>query len=125
MTLISDRDAMFDKFDRVTFDLAFLYFQLLRMQTGKVSYYPEILLGLPGWDGENQYNAFIRIPDYLAGTVADMTLPSMTFTHEKFQPVFDNVFVNAPNAALIEVLGNKEKITARRVGFSAPLRPKV
>lgn len=115
---ISDRDAMFDKFDRVTFDLAFLYFQLVRMQSGKVSYYPEILFGLPGWDDENEYNEFIRIPDYLAGTAADMSLPSMTFTHDKFRPVFENVFVNAPNAALIEVLGSKEKITARRIAFS-------
>ncbi|MBY5767038.1 hypothetical protein HFO06_28740 [Rhizobium leguminosarum] len=119
---ISDRDAMFDKFDKVTFDLAFIYFQLLRLQTGKVSFYPEILFGLPGWDGENHYNEFIRIPDYLAGTAADISLPSMTFTHEKFHPVFDNVFVDAPNAAIIEVLGSKEKITARRVGFSGPSR---
>jgi len=119
---ISDRDAMFDKFDRVTFDLAFIYFQLLRMQVGKVSRYPEIHFGLPGWDGKNDYNEFIRIPDYLAGTAADITLPSMTFTHDKFRPVFENVFVNASNAALIEVLGSKERITARRVGFSAPVR---
>ncbi|MBY5441866.1 hypothetical protein ELH91_07930 [Rhizobium leguminosarum] len=117
---ISDRDAMFDKFDRVTFDLAFIYFQLLRRQTGKISYYPEILFGMPGWDGKNEYNEFIRIPDYLAGTAADISLPSMTFTHDKFHPIFDNVFVNARNAALIEVLGSKEKVTARRLGFSTP-----
>ncbi len=116
---ISDRDAMFDKFDRVTFDLAFIYFQLMRSQTGKVSYYPELQFGMPGWDGKNEYNEFIRLPDYLAGTAADISLPSMTFTHDKFHPIFDNVFVNAPNAAVIEVLGGKEKITARRIGFSA------
>ena len=119
---ISDRDAIFDKFDQVTFDLAFIYFLLFRMQAGRGPSCPEVVFGLPGWDGENHYNEFIRIPDYLAGTAADISLPAMTFTHDKFHPIFDNVFVNARNAALIEVLGSKGKITTRRIGFSAPLR---
>lgn len=118
---ISDRDAMFNKFDGVTFDLAFLYFELLKKQAGRQSYYPEIQFGLPGWDGVNQFSEFIRIPDYLAGTAADLSLPSLEFTHQKFLPVFENVFVNAQNAAVIEVLGSKGKVTTRRVGFSAPI----
>ncbi|MDX8455201.1 hypothetical protein RFM98_20830 [Mesorhizobium sp. VK9D] len=118
---ISDRDAMFDKYDKVTFDLAFIYFQLLRELEAQVPPQPEFLFGLPGWDGKNNYNEFIRIPDYLAGTLADISLPSMAFTHDKFRPVFESVFVNSPNCALIEVLGSREKITTRRVGFSAPV----
>lgn len=118
---ITDRDAMFDKHDKVAFDLAFLYFHLHRMIAGKDALRPEFLFGLPGWDGENEYSEFVRIADYLAGTLADITLPAMTFSHDKFRPVFNEVFVNAPNAALIEVLGSKERITARRVAFSAPI----
>ncbi|MQX73982.1 hypothetical protein [Sinorhizobium meliloti] len=118
---ITDRDAMFDKHDKVAFDLAFLYFHLHRMFAGKDAFRPEFLFGLPGWDGENEYSEFVRIADYLAGTLADITLPAMTFSHDKFRPVFNEVFVDAPNAALIEVLGSKERITARRVAFSAPI----
>ncbi|MDW9620232.1 hypothetical protein [Sinorhizobium meliloti] len=118
---ITDRDAMFDKHDKVAFDLAFLYFHLHRMFAGKNAFRPEFLFGLPGWDGENEYSEFVRIADYLAGTLADITLPAMTFSHDKFRPVFNEVFVDAPNAALIEVLGSKERITARRVAFSAPI----
>lgn len=117
---ISDRDPMFDQHDQVAFDLAKLYFDLLRQAGGTARFHPEFTFGLPGWDGVNQYNEFIRIPDYLAGTMADIALPSMDFTHDKFRPIFADVFVNSQNNALVEILGNREKITTRRIGFVPP-----
>lgn len=113
---ISDRDAMFDKHDKVAFDLAFLYFHLHRMMNGQDALEPEFLFGLPGWDGENEYAEFIRVADYLAGTLADIKLPEMTFSHTKFETVFRNLIVNGPNAALIEVLARDGGgVTARRL----------
>ncbi|SCB40624.1 hypothetical protein [Rhizobium hainanense] len=119
---ISDRDAMFDKHDKVAFDLAFLYFHLHRMMNGQDALDPEFLFGLPGWDGKNEYAEFIRIADYLAGTLADVKLPEMTFSHAKFEPVFRNLFVNGPNAALVELLARDGGgITARRLVPTAPI----
>ncbi|GAA5666900.1 hypothetical protein Brsp07_05422 [Brucella sp. NBRC 14130] len=113
---ISDRDAMFDKHDKVAFDLAFLYFHLHRMMNGQDALEPEFLFGLPGWDGKNEYAEFIRVADYLAGTLADIKLPEMTFSHAKFESVFHNLFVNGPNSALIEVLARDGGgVTARRL----------
>jgi hypothetical protein len=119
---ISDRDAMFDKHDKVAFDLAFLYFHLHRMMNGQDALEPEFLFGLPGWDGKNEYAEFIRIADYLAGTLADIKLPEMTFLHAKFEPVFRNLFVNGPNAALVEVLAREGGgVTARRLVPKIPV----
>ncbi|KXF77908.1 hypothetical protein ATN84_25000 [Paramesorhizobium deserti] len=119
---ISDRDAMFDKHDKVAFDLSFLYFHLHRMMNGQDALEPEFYFGLPGWDGENEYAEFIRIADYLAGTLADIKLPEMTFSHAKFEPVFRNLFVNGPNAALVEVLARDGGgVTARRLVPTAPI----
>ncbi|MGX5799652.1 hypothetical protein ACWGS9_00195 [Bradyrhizobium sp. Arg314] len=117
---ISDRDAMLDRHDHLTFDLAYIYFQLLRSMAGDVPDRPRLEFGLPLMDGVKEYSELIRLPDYLAGTLADLTLPALEFTHDKFRPVFANVFVNSPNNAVIEVLGSKEKVTTRRMGFSAP-----
>lgn len=113
---ISDRDAMFDKHDQVLFDLSFLYFHTFRIMNGQDALEPSFSFGLPGWDGINQYAEFIRLPDYLAGTLADIKLPEMTFTHEKFEPVFNNLFVDGPDAAIIEILAREGGgITARRL----------
>ncbi len=116
---ISDRDAMFDRHDHLTFDLAYIYFQLLRSMTSEVPDRPRFEFGLPLMDGIKEYAELIRLPDYLAGTLADLTLPALEFTHNKFRPVFADVFVNSPNNAVIEVLGSQGKVTTRRVGFSA------
>lgn len=119
---ISDRDAIADRHDKVVFDLAFLYFHLHRMMSGQDALEPSFLFGLPGWDGINQYAEFIRLPDYLAGTLADIKLPEMTFSHAKFEPVFHNLFVNGPNAALVEILGREGGgVTARRLVPTAPV----
>jgi hypothetical protein len=92
------------------------------MMNGQDALEPEFLLGLPGWDGKNEYAEFIRIAVYLAGTLADIKLPEMTFSHAKFEPVFRNLFVNGPNAALVEVLAREgEGITARRLVPRVPV----
>lgn len=36
------------------------------------------------------------MPNYLAGTLADVHIETMTFTHPKFQTMFQHVFVNSP-----------------------------
>ncbi|MBB4483215.1 MULTISPECIES: hypothetical protein [Rhizobium] len=107
---------MFDKHDKVAFDLSFLYFHLHRMMNGQDALEPEFHFGLPGWDGKDEYAEFIRIADYLAGTLADIKLPDMTFSHAKFEPVFRNLFVNGANSALVEILARDGGgVTARRL----------
>lgn len=116
---ISDRDAIFDRHDGLAFDLAFILFTLMRSQEDlqQQSDHPMITFGLPGMDGEHMYDELIRLPDYLAGTLADIKLPQMMFSHRKFPPVFNSVFVNSPNNAVIELLGEGKRITSRRIAF--------
>jgi hypothetical protein len=73
--------------------------------------------GQPGMDGLNEYAELIRLPDYLAGTLADMSLPELEFSHDKFPPIFSQVFVNARNNAIIEVLAERGGVTTSRIGF--------
>lgn len=116
---ISDRDAMFDRHDGVAFDLAWLLFQIMRRRKGGVVDLrrPQIAFATPGMDGRTEYAEFVRLPDFLAGTLADIKLPQMMFTHRKFPPIFNRVLVDSPNNAIVELLANEERVTCRRLGF--------
>lgn len=119
---ISDRDAMFDRHDGVVFDLAWLFFQMMRRSKGGVIDLrrPQFAFGTPGMDGETEYAEFVRLPDFLAGTLADMKLPQMMFTHRKFPPVFNRLFVDTLNNAIVEIVTASDRLTTRRIAFGEP-----
>lgn len=120
---ICDRDAMFDRHDGVAFDLAWLLFQIMRRRKGGVIDLrrPQIAFATPGMDGKTEYAEFVRLPDFLAGTLADIKLPQMMFTHRKFPPIFNRVLVDSPNNAIIELLASEDRVTSRRIGFGSRL----
>lgn len=119
---ISDRDAMFDRHEGVAFDLAWLLFQIMRRRRGGVVDLrrPQIAFATPGMDGRTEYAEFVRLPDFLAGTLADIKLPQMMFSHRKFPPIFNRVLVESPNSAIIELLSREDRVTTRRIGFGKP-----
>lgn len=119
---ISDRDAMFDQQNGVAFDLAWMFFQIMRRQRPGVVDLgrPIVSFATPGMDGKTEYAEFIRLPDFLAGTLADMKLPQMMFIHPKFPPIFNRIFVNSPNNTVIEILSDSERTTTRRICFGQP-----
>lgn len=119
---ISDRDAMFDRHDGIAFDLAWIFFQMVRWSKGGVIDLrrPQLAFATPGMDGVTEYAEFVRLPDFLAGTLADMKLPQMMFTHRKFPPVFNRLFVDSPNNAVVEIVTAPDRVTSRRIAFGKP-----
>jgi len=119
---ISDRDAMFDRHGGIAFDLAWMFFQIRRRIRGGVIDVrrPQIAFATPGMDGKTDYAELVRLPDFLAGTLADIKLPQMMFTHPKFPAVFNRVLVDSPNNAIIELLSTPTGVTSRRILFRAP-----
>ncbi|HEY9078805.1 hypothetical protein [Magnetovibrio sp.] len=119
---ISDRDAMFDRHGGIAFDLAWIFFQMMRRSKGGVIDLrrPQLTCATPGMDGVTEYAEFVRLPDYLAGTLADMKLPQMMFTHPKFPPVFNRLFVDTLNNAVIEIVTAPDRVTSRRICFGEP-----
>jgi len=59
----------------------------------------------------------VRLPDYLAGTLADLDSETMAVSKEKFDVVLNNVFVNSKNNWLVQLLSTGERITARSALF--------
>jgi hypothetical protein len=116
---ITDRDATFEKYNEVAFDIAFLLFLVQRHQAGNVKdpNRPQFIFAYPYMDGKNDYAEHVRLPDYLAGLCADIKLPSMEFTHVKFEKIFNSAIINSANNVVLEILGGAEKVTARRLAF--------
>lgn len=116
---VTDRDAAFEKYNGVAFDVAYLLFLVARNQFGTVKNpnKPQYVFAYPFMDGKTDYAEHVRLPDYLAGLCADIKLPSIGFTHTKFNKIFGNAIVNSANNIILQVLGNSEKITLRRLVF--------
>lgn len=119
---ISDRDAMLDRHDGVAFDLAWMLFQLMRRRKGGAIDVrrPQLYFSTPFMDGATEFAEFVRLPDFLAGTLSDIRLPQIMFSHRKFPPVFNKLFVDALNNAIIEIVAPPGLITSRRIVFGKP-----
>lgn len=124
---ISDRDALIERNDTVVYDLANIYYQRQAIEFAT----PQQIAGLdagmslatlsfelPERTGKHRFDELVRLPDYLAGTLADLRSDTMTFSLAKFDTVLNNVFVNSPNNWVVHLLSDDEKITVR----SAQLR---
>lgn len=116
---ITDRDATFEKYNEVAFDIAFIMFLIQRHQLGNVKDQnkPQFIFAYPFMDGKTDYAEHVRLPDYLAGLCADIKLPSMEFTHAKFERIFDDAIINSTNNVVLEILGIADKVTVRRLAF--------
>lgn len=119
---ISDRDAMFDRHDGLAFDLAWLLFQIMRRRSGGAIdvLRPQLIFASPLMDGITKHDEFVRLPDYLAGTLADLRLPNVMFSHPKFPTIFNRLFVDALNNAIVEIVAPTGRITSRRLAFGNP-----
>lgn len=124
---VSDRDALVDRCDGFVFDLA--YFMFLSEYEGVVSAQadraqhlidkPQFIFKLPEKGEPNLYDHFIRIPDYLAGTLADFEINSRAFSKEKFYTVCDNSLIDSPNHAILQLQGNGADLYVRRFVYVA------
>lgn len=123
---ISDRDALVERYDTLVYDLAYLYFILLSSTSqdlisemnGKVFLkIPNIRFEIPEKTGKHRFDELVRLPDYLAGTLADLDITDMSFTRDKFAVVMTNVFVDSFNNWIVRVFSDGEKIIARSIKY--------
>lgn len=123
---ISDRDALFERHDAVVTDLAYVYYltQAIEFNPPKQreTHHPGASLATLGFEipektGKHRFDELVRLPDYLAGTLADLNSETMMVSMEKFDVVLKNVFVNSKNHWLVQLLSTGERITARSALF--------
>lgn len=123
----SDRDAMLDYQASelhlpLILQLVHSYHHVLCERTGVPSN-GGLILGKPEVPkgGRVFYDSFLRIPDLIAGTLADINLEDHSFTHPKFVPVLDGLLKANDNTCIFILRDDKAagRFEAVRLTISA------
>ncbi len=119
---ISDRDALIARHDAVVYDLTYVYYMLQaqeyamgELEAGRpvTTTLADLGFEIPEQTGKHLYDEIIRLPDYLAGTLADLNSETMAMSREKFDVVLNSVFINSKTNWVIQLLSGEGRITAR------------
>ena len=120
---ISDRDGIVEKFDGISLDLAFANYLYLfdgsDSETSSVdlSIVPKIYFLTSKKGTIDDYEELVRIPDFLAGTIAELNGKDSNFRHEKYYPIFYETIVNAKNHSIIAIDDKENDFYTRRMKY--------
>lgn len=94
----SDRDSILSHMTDtneypLAFDLAYTFHHMACIARG-LDPAGIMAFGVPQTSGRMWYDALVRIPDLICGTLADYNLKATQVTHQKFIPVVQNVLTN-------------------------------
>jgi hypothetical protein len=119
---ISDRDALAERFDGFVYDLSFFLFLTgysKQISPNKESLTildkPKFIFTEPEKSGKNFFDELIRIPDYLAGTLADLDIEANTFSKDKYNTVLMESMVNSTNHVVLNISGSGSELSCRRL----------
>ena len=120
---ISDRDGIVEKFDGISLDLAFSNYLYLfdgsdsETSGFDLSFLPKIYFLTSKKGTIDDYEELVRIPDFLAGTIAELNGTDCNFRHEKYYPIFYETIVNAKNHSIIAIDDKKDDFYTRRMKY--------
>lgn len=123
---VSDRDALIARHDAVVYDLTYVYYMLqaemhamgeLEARRPVPRTQSNLVFEIPEQTSKHRYDEIIRLPDYLAGTLADLNSESMATSRDKFDVVLNQVFVNSKTNWVVHLLSGENRITARSALF--------
>jgi len=114
---VSDRDAMIDRHDGVVYEIATLAFYVLKFARtdGASIAIPRLIHTMQEITGVNMLDPLIRMPDYLAGTIADMNLECFEFSHAKFEAVAKGCLMGQKNHVVARVKWTGSDFTVHRL----------
>lgn len=79
---------------------------------------PELVFGIPEKEGNMWYDDFNKIPDLIAGTLADCDFNTRQNSQEKFQKVVDDFFTNTEKIKIFKIHLSKDNIHSLRMVFN-------
>ena len=123
---ISDRDALIARHDAVVYDLTYVYYMLQaemhamgELEAGRTvpTTLADLGFEIPEQTGKHRYDELVRLPDYLAGTLADLNNETMALSRDKFDVVLNSVFINSKTNWVVQLLSSERLVTARSALF--------
>ena len=121
---VSDRDAILDRHDGATWDIAALMAYIIKAGRQPISEIEKGPLKIakfmhvtPEQTGKNYLDPLIRLPDYLAAAASNMNLHTYDFGSPKLEAVGTNCFIQAENSVLCTLSWTGNGFTSRRLRF--------
>jgi len=112
----SDRDNILSYCDGIVFDLLGSNQHGLCERDG-ISRSAKIIIATPDAQGPNWYDEMLRVPDYLAGTLADWNRSTNDISKEKFVKIVEDVLADNRNLSIFEFKLNAAQWTCGRVAI--------
>lgn len=127
LTWVSDRDAIIERYDGFIYDFA--YFTFLQEYNScliKGELHSKVVINnplfkfiIPERTGKNDLDELIRIPDFLAGTLADLDIRNKTFSKDKYNTILFDSLVNSNNHAIVQIDRKGTELITKRLSFTA------
>jgi len=120
---ISDRDGIVEKYQGIALDIAFCNCHYLFSEDQKDKEYfdlgllPKVYFLTSKKNTIDDYEELVRIPDYIAGTVAELKGNDYEFTHGKYIPLFYEAIVNSENHSIIAIDNPNDDFYIRRIKY--------
>lgn len=112
---ISDRDAIVDTYDGFAFDNMYFWYEILAINEKFPFSDLQIYYIEPEKVGKNFYDELIRIPDFIAGTLASIDCTStVNFDdlQDKHKIILHQAFTNSANQATIRIQRTDSHLSA-------------
>lgn len=115
----SDRDTILNYMkgntvNPIIFDLVDLYtFALSKSQ--KMAKRPSLVYGIPEESDAMWYDEFNRIPDHIAGAIADYDISNNAVSNNKFKGIIEEVMASNENLLYYKLILEKSKIQTSRI----------
>lgn len=116
---LSDRDILLsfknkDISSPIVFDLISYYYHIF-CENDNLENRPELAFGIPEPEGSVWYDSFNRIPDLIAGALADYNLKTNQNSHSKFIKIFENFFTNSEKVKIFKLDICRDQISTSKV----------
>lgn len=103
---VSDRDSIIEKYDGFVYDSMLFWYKLVSINKPFAKSDPKLIFVEPEKTGENHFDELIRIPDFIAGTIASIDIEDKTNLDEmkdKHLDLFFGCFTNSKNQATLKI----------------------
>lgn len=117
----SDRDKLIEAYDGVAFDLALLNHHALCERHGMDSARTKMVFGVPSVDarGKPWYDEMNRLPDHMAGALADWDLSRNIVTKDKASEMLSRAVAGNPRFVLLRLNSDGKGFWWSRIAVSA------
>lgn len=111
----SDRDRLVDAYNKLAADLFVINHHALCERDSIDSSITQIVFGVPETDGKVWYDEMNRLPDHIAGTLADWNIENNSTTKSKFISMLEDCIADNPYLIILRLVLEPNNFRCSRI----------